>query len=428
VWEEISYGGTDFNGKNYGWSDIEGPCLRGKIDDCPVPTGNGVDPYYFYQHDLSRGASIVGAVSVPKNLWPPEYKLLIVDHSEGALYNLIEDKECRSCTPPTPGYRNDTFHKFPRIVDTFFGPYKDTQALYYVSRDKVTFNVRRIYYTGSTNNVPKAAITGLKMSSYIINDIVRFKGLESIDNDGDKLKFFWDFGDGQTSSEMNPNIRYSKRGTYDVTLTVTDSKDQSDQDTAKVVVGDRPSAKLILPAKGSMYEVGETFRLKGYAFDSALNASIDDPSQYYWEVRQYHENHYHPFLDLKQGNDFDLFPTPPPEDFYAATNSYLKVYMTVYDSDGVSRRVSRILNPRKVLIKFESKPSGLKLLLDNIAITTPATVTTWQNQVFTMEAPNQDNAIFSSWSIGGNQRRSYLVPKQNKKNTIRTIVADFTTE
>ena len=421
LWEEVSFGGTQFKEKNYGWPDIEGPCERGSVDDCPVPTGNGIDPYYYYRHDLSEGAAVVGAVHVPPDLWPEEYKVILVEHSEGKLFNLIEDTamECRNCTPPLPGYKNDTFHTFPRVVEAFFGPYKNTQALYYVSREKVALNVRRIYYTASTNNIPKADITGLK-TLYLINESVKFIGDQSSDKDGDTLSFLWDFGDGRTSTLVNPTIKYSNRGSYNVRLTVTDTKNQTDQDTATVVVGSRPYAKMELPSKNDEFKVGDVFRLRGSGFDYALNQSIVNPNQYYWEVRQYHENHYHPFLDLKAGNNFDLFPAPAPEDFYAATNSYLKIFMTVYDSDGVSRRVSRTIYPKKLTISVVSAPTGLRVLLESVALTTPTSVTVWQNQVITIDAPDQGNSKFSSWSIGGNRTRTY------RANQSETITAFFT--
>jgi hypothetical protein len=213
------------------------------------------------------------------------------------------------------------------VVDAFFGPYKNTQALYYVSREKVALNVRRIYFTASTNNVPKADITGLK-ALYLIDETVKFIGDQSSDKDGDALTFLWEFGDGRTSTAINPSIKYSSRGSYNVRLTVTDTKNQTDQDTAVVLIGSRPYAKMESPQKNFEFKVGDVFRLRGSGFDFALNQSIVNPLQYFWEVRQYHENHYHPFLDFKPGNNFDLFPAPAPEVFYAATNSYLK---NIYD-------------------------------------------------------------------------------------------------
>jgi PKD repeat protein len=44
----------------------------------------------------------------------------------------------------------------------------------------------------------------------------------SADSDGAIVSWFWDFGDGKTSTEQNPRHRYRKNGNYSVTLTVAD--------------------------------------------------------------------------------------------------------------------------------------------------------------------------------------------------------------
>lgn len=52
---------------------------------------------------------------------------------------------------------------------------------------------------------------------------VRFAGEESSDPDGDPITFLWNFGDGNTSTEVNPEHVFTTPGDYPVTLTVTDS-------------------------------------------------------------------------------------------------------------------------------------------------------------------------------------------------------------
>ena len=44
----------------------------------------------------------------------------------------------------------------------------------------------------------------------------------STDSDGTVVSWIWDFGDGKTSTVRNPRHRYSRNGTYTITLTVTD--------------------------------------------------------------------------------------------------------------------------------------------------------------------------------------------------------------
>jgi hypothetical protein len=50
------------------------------------------------------------------------------------------------------------------------------------------------------------------------NQHYRFKA----ESNGEKSKYLWDFGDGTTSSQLNPEHFFSKGGTYQVSLTVMD--------------------------------------------------------------------------------------------------------------------------------------------------------------------------------------------------------------
>ena len=413
IWEEISEGGTDFKGKNYGWGTIEGPCQRNSFTECPLPGPGVVDPFYYYQH--LTGEAVVGSVFVPDGLWSDEYKFLFIEYVHGTMFNLIEDASagCRKCEPPTPAYRNETFHKFGRMVDVFFAPYKDTQAMYYLSREG-GLNIRRIRYVNNDNKVPKAQIT-LSATNYQINEVIDFVGSGSSDPDGDPLTYSWSFGDGRTSTQDDPAIKYSTVGQYTVQLKVTDPDGAISQASKTITVGTKPQAWILSPASGEKFAVGQVLRLKGKATDSQ-NRPIPD-SQIFWEVQQKHGNHFHPFLDYIAGNNIDLQPAPPPEDFLAADNSYLKIYMHVVDSDGVTTTKQRNVYPKKVSIDIDSKTRrGLKVVTDGFTVITPATITSWENHSMTLSVSDQGNFVFSSWNIGGGRETKFLVPKAAEKN------------
>lgn len=412
-WEEISEGGNDFKGKNYGWGTIEGPCQRNSLTECPVPGPDVVDPFYYYQH--LDGEAVTGSVFVPDGLWPEEYKFLFVEYVEGTMFNLIKDESvgCRTCEPPIPAYRNETFHRFGRMVDLFFAPYKDTQALYYLSREG-GLNIRRIRYTNNDNRAPKAIIN-VSTNEYQINKVVAFVGSGSSDPEGDRLTYLWTFGDGRKSTQKNPKIRYSTIGQYTVQLKVTDPNGAISQASTTILVGEKPTAVMESPVFGEQFAVGQVLHLKGQAKDSK-NRPIPD-SQFFWEVQQKHGNHFHPFLDDIAGNDFDLHPAPPPEDFLAADNSFLKVYMHVVDSDGLTTTIPRNIYPKKVSIDIDSKTRrGLKVLVDGFTVITPATITSWENHTMTLSVSDQGNFVFSSWNIGGERETKYLVPRAAEKN------------
>lgn len=57
-----------------------------------------------------------------------------------------------------------------------------------------------------------------------VNDVIQFDGSMSSDRDGKITEFVWDFGDGsQTIKGMAPSHKFTKVGTYNVNLTVTDN-------------------------------------------------------------------------------------------------------------------------------------------------------------------------------------------------------------
>lgn len=59
---------------------------------------------------------------------------------------------------------------------------------------------------------------------------------ESTDVNNDIVSWSWEFGDGASSTEQNPVHAYAATGSYDVTLTTTDSEGQSDTVTETVSV------------------------------------------------------------------------------------------------------------------------------------------------------------------------------------------------
>lgn len=60
----------------------------------------------------------------------------------------------------------------------------------------------------------------------------------STDSNNDIVSWSWDFGDGNSSDAQNPVHLYGASGTYQVTLTVTDSEGQTDSHSMEVTVSD----------------------------------------------------------------------------------------------------------------------------------------------------------------------------------------------
>jgi hypothetical protein len=92
---------------------------------------------------------------------------------------------------------------------------------------------------GGDNSPPNGTIVAPTEDQTISEGgTVNFEG-SAVDPDGDDMTYFWNFGDGITTTALVPgNHTYSDSGTYTVTFTVTDSNGASDPtpDTRTVTV------------------------------------------------------------------------------------------------------------------------------------------------------------------------------------------------
>jgi glucose/arabinose dehydrogenase/PKD repeat protein len=397
---ELTTGGADF-----GWPSREGPCVFDAPTDCDAPPPGFTDPIHWYAHGVDGGAA-TGGVFVPDGVWPAEYDgvYLYADYVFGNVYRLVPNEgEDRSLDPPRSGYDAMLWADIPQVVAMAFGPHDGGQSLFYVTREGD--GVHRIDYVGAANRAP-VAVAQADVTSGPLPLTVQFDGTASTDPDGDTLTFAWDFeGDGVVdSTDPAPSHTYESAGTRYAELSVDDGAGATSTDTIRLDPGNNaPVPEILTPAEGATFRVGEVITLQGSATDEE---PLGD-GNLTWEVRQHHAEHYHPFLEATQGNAIDVV-APEPEDLLAATNSYLEVLLTATDSAGVSTTVSRIVQPEKVDLTFESTPSGLGLTLDGTTVTTPSTIVSWADHSLHVEASDQTDAggafwTFEQWSDGGAQ-------------------------
>tara|TARA_B100000519_G_scaffold32236_1_gene22479 strand:- start:18767 stop:21253 length:2487 start_codon:yes stop_codon:yes gene_type:complete len=93
---------------------------------------------------------------------------------------------------------------------------------------------------GEVTNAPPVA--GFEVST---DELTATFSDTSTDPDDDIVSWDWSFGDGGSSSAMNPVYTYAAEGTYSVSLTVTDSEGQSDTYSDTVTVSE-PAAVVII--------------------------------------------------------------------------------------------------------------------------------------------------------------------------------------
>jgi glucose/arabinose dehydrogenase len=421
-WEEVSEGGAGMKLANYGWPSREGPCNTGSYTSGCTPDAKFTDPIHWFAHLNSTGGStgkaIVGGAFVPNGVWPSNYDntYLFAEFVEGKIFQMTKDTSsaCRTCKPPRSAYKETLFHKWPRIVDIFFGPYSNTQALYYITRQG-NINIRRIRFTGNNNRSPVAAISATSALKGRAPFTVLLNASKSKDPDpNDSLSYSWNWGDGSArSSALKVSHTYTKNGTYSVEMTVTDKAGLKDQAFVTVVVGTPPAVSMNSPSAGTTLAVGESFWLNATAKDST--GRLIPNSALVWEMRLHHDTHWHPYLEGTAGNGLRSKAAPAPEDYVAATNSYLEFLLTVTDSQGLQTKISRNVMPRKVYLDFDTKPSNLEvLLLDGTLIKTPARILSWENHLLNVNLLASQNFAFQSWSDGEGQSHFIRVPKKGQ--------------
>ena len=417
TWEEIDEGGEDFRGANYGWEVREGPCKKNSNRDCAI-TAPYTDPIYWYIHDgiagSAGGGSVVGGAFVPNGLWPSEYdgKFIFGDYVYGELYMLTPSEGCRNgCGQPVPGFTNTTIHQYPKIIDVQFGPYFDTQALYYLSRDPKVRAIRRMIYTGTEGNRPPVPLLTASSLYAEVGELIEFDASQSFDPDGDKMKYKYQFGKEKSLPwSLSPlaSHQFTEPGTHRVRLRVKDNSGDRDIVRIKVEVGDLPDVEITSPLPGTKFSVGDRLGLSATATES--NGAPVPDSRMSWEIRKHHNVHYHPFFD-GVGNNLVAPAAPEPEDLYASTDSYLEVILRVAGSDGLVREVRQSVFPSIVELDFDSSPSGLTLSIFDTDVKTPIQVSCWDNQFLEVEAIENANYSFLGWTGSSEKTRVIHVQK-----------------
>jgi len=91
---------------------------------------------------------------------------------------------------------------------------------------------------GEETNHPPVADFIYGSITPVVDEVVKFID-KSYDPDGDELSYLWNFGDGSTSDEQNPEHVYESPGTYEVTLKVTDEEGLNDSITKEIEVAEQ---------------------------------------------------------------------------------------------------------------------------------------------------------------------------------------------
>jgi Ca2+-binding RTX toxin-like protein len=116
------------------------------------------------------------------------------------------------------------------------------------------------------------------------------------------------------------------------------------------------------------------------------------------------------------GNNLTI-TAPPPEDLESTgSGNYLEVRLTATDKEGLSKTVTREIQPNRVDVSFATDPSGLSLLINGQTFTfsAPKTLQSWVGYKLNLSAPSPQTLsggntyVFSGWSDGKGQQHSIV--------------------
>ncbi len=165
---------------------------------------------------------------------------------------------------------------------------------------------------GAGNQAPVARTSG--PYSAMIGVAVQFDASSSTDADGSIASYSWSFGDGSMGTGVKPTHSYSSKGTYNVTLTVTDNDNAMDSVMTNVNIN--PANQPPIADLGEAYSAKDG---EAVMFDGSGSSDPDGSIvSYAWN-----------FGDSATSTEMN------PSHTYAAAGNYT-VSLTVTDNQGLT--------------------------------------------------------------------------------------------
>lgn len=405
--EEVNRG---IAGANYGWPICEGSCA----------TVGMTNPILTYDHN-NRDASIVGGFVYRATQFPVAYRgnYFYADYAQNWIKRITFDGSGTITGnyffEPTNGTLDGPYGD---IVDLKPGP---DGSLYYVdialdnSGNQTGFgSVRKISYFAG-NQPPTINTASASPTSGPAPLAVTFTGTAS-DPENDSLSYTWDFGDTATGSGATTSHTYSQRGTYSARLTVSDGQNQTLSSSISITVGSPPIPVILSPTANGSFRAGDVINLSGSASD---DGPLTDAS-YSWTVVFHHATHVHPAAGPMSGPSI-TFTIPTTGHDFSGSTSY-EIILTVTDADGLQASTSVTIYPQKIMLSFDTVPSGLQISFDQSTFTTPFAYDTLIGFQHTIVAPDSQTLSgttygFATWSDGGAAQHLITAPAGNQSYT-----------
>jgi glucose/arabinose dehydrogenase len=433
TWEEVDRLGspTPPSPVNFGWPCYEGAAqLAGytPLDQCTAlyaDTNNPASlPYFTYKHgrdvatgdgcQTSNGSVISGISFYDGGDYPAAY--------DGALFFGDHSRNCMWAMLPGANGLPDPGNVQPFVVDPSSRPVDiETEPasgdLFYVSHEGG--QIRRIHYFAG--NQPPIAVATASPTYGPLPLTVDFDGTDSSDPDGTIASYSWNFGDGTSATGRQPSHTYTSRGPFQATLRVRDNQGKATTSQPIAIdAGNTPPDPVIdAPAPTLEYAAGEEIAFSGNASDQQDGDLTG--SSLVWTLIVHHCTdagcHRHVIGTVGTGTGGSV---SAPDHAYP---SHLELQLTATDSGGLSTTTSVTLQPRTVLLTFQTLPvAGLRLTVDSTTQSTPFTITTiaQSNHSVTAITPQKyrrKHYVFVSWSDGGAADHDITAPMSPKTYT-----------
>ena len=438
-WEEINVlnpaDATQPRPANFGWPCYEGAGRQSGYDGANLsicenlyaaPANTVTSPYHAYHHSNrvvpnescpTGSSSIAGlqfAFASSSSNYPAEYDdaLFFADYSRDCIWVMPKGADGR----PAPGLVRTFVAGAANPVNLQVGPGGD---LFYADFDGGT--IRRISYTAA--NQPPVAEATATPTSGAAPLTVAFDGTGSSDPDGDALTYDWDLdGDGafDDATGAQPSWTYASQGTVTATLRVSDGRGATATDAVVITVGNTPPTPTIdLPGAGTTWRVGDRIDFSGQATD-AQDGTLP-ASGLSWELVMQHcpsNCHAHP-IQTFEGVASGSFVAPDHE-----YPSYLELRLTARDSGGLTATRTLRLDPRTVVLTFQTTPGGLSLTVNATSTKSSFSRTVIVGSTNTVSANSPQTKgnktyRFQSWSDGGAQTHTITAPPTATTYTAR---------
>jgi len=283
--------------------------------------------------EVFNGYSALAGVFYEGDHFPEEYrdKYFCVDFSGWIkVMKFDEENHLLSVEP---------FHQFAKdIIHLELNPADG--KLYYVD---LAGDIHQISYGG---NPPPVAV--IKADQYYGPSplSVQFDASESFDSNLPLVKYEWDFGDGQSSSEANPPHTFTASNgqptSFTVTLTVEDSLGA--RNTAEAIVSlnnTPPQIDITSFEDGDRYPIDQGTTLLRLAAEVEDKEHLEEELIYEWRTFLHHNAHFHPDpVDFEHESFTLISPLGCETEDY-----WYRIELTVSDPAGLKSVISQEIFP-----------------------------------------------------------------------------------